>query len=552
MRIRERAYIAFACLFFVVNNSLAQSYHYTNEEMRQKEQEVQVLPASLNTKPGWSIGYLAQPKAGLKKVQIGSKALFASQTQCEVYDFANDTWSSHDLSQPRRNIRGAASEEIACFAGGTIGPITAQVYVSRVDIYSYPANAWFTAKLSEARITGAAIAMGNKVFFAGGKKAAGYSARVDIFEATRRKSRTCTLSEARDSISAVAAGNKIVFAGGETGNFNIPVSSNKVDIYEAHSGAWYTAELSEKRQNMAVAAVAGKAIFAGGLIKTARGLELSRTVDIYDAQMDTWTRATLPEAKYHMAVAVAGSKVYFAGGITSIDGRLSNRVEIYDADANTWSSATLSAPCAMMSTGITSSHIMFGGGHINNLNTISDRIEVLDIASNTWSVEKLTAARCKIAAASYNNRVIFAGGRSENGGEPETSGLIDVWTEPSAENQFQYAINLKNATQISNASIKKAQHTDWLYFDTTQDNFLNADLWRYETKTVKITVVDRYKNVVLNKAVVPFGNTVEQIDISQLPAGLYWVTIESDGTHPIVRSIVLNKKVSTGKIFARL
>ena len=81
MRIRESAYFALACLFFAVNNSLAQ---FGADELYngQNKRHVEIFPAGNQPKAGWDIQFLSQPKYSLQKLQAASKAIFTSQTQC--------------------------------------------------------------------------------------------------------------------------------------------------------------------------------------------------------------------------------------------------------------------------------------------------------------------------------------------------------------------------------------------------------------------------------------------------------------------------------------
>ena len=69
--------------------------------------------------------------------------------------------------------------------------------------------------------------------------------------------KTALLSAGGAGIAAVASGNKIFFAGGTD---NSGFSTRTVDIYDAPSNAWTTAQLSEARLDFAGAA-AGKKFF---------------------------------------------------------------------------------------------------------------------------------------------------------------------------------------------------------------------------------------------------------------------------------------------------
>ncbi len=69
----------------------------------------------------------------------------------------------------------------------------------------------------------AVVAAGNKIFFVGASLSSigfnGYgSSRVDIYDIVTKVWATAQLSESRSDIAAVAAGNKIFFAGGRWGD----------------------------------------------------------------------------------------------------------------------------------------------------------------------------------------------------------------------------------------------------------------------------------------------------------------------------------------------
>lgn len=552
MRIRESAYLALACLFFAVNNSLAQ-FGADGLYNGQNERHVEIFPAGNQTKAGWDIQFLSQPKYSLQKLQAGSKAIFASQTQCEIYDFNDKNWSVHQLPVSRHGMAMAATGIMAYFAGGATGPQYKPEYKARVDIYNTESNTWHSSKLSVPRRVGAAGSGGSKVIFAGGKGTSGYSDRVDIFDAYKGGKQFHTLSEARDSMAMGSTATTIVIAGGKTGMASSPVSSDCVDIYEVHSGSWTQAKLSSKRHNISVASIGNRIIFAGGISKSMYDKVLSDRVDIYDATRNTWTQMTLSQAKYGMTVAVAGNRVYFAGGIIDNSGTLSDKLEIYDLESKTWSVSTLPAPRYNMAAGLTASRLMLAGGSIGSVNYCTDRIEVLDLHTGKWSVEHLSTARTAVAAVSYNNQVIFAGGTilAANAEHNEASATVDTWAEATAS-ITSYA-NFAGSNSIYPVARKRSR-AEWIYTDPLNDNFIKADLWKYETRTVKISVLDASRKPLMTKSVIPFGETIEDIDISSLTKGQYWILIESSGCKPVLTSMNIKgfspDKDPFGKILA--
>lgn len=182
----------------------------------------------------WSIDSISSPYNGLTTTQNGSKAIFASSTKYELYDFATGIWSTHNMIQARANVKAATANGKSYFGGGGYIAVSSYNFFKNVDIYNSATNAWTTTNLSTARIVGATAAIGNKVFFAGGRQILNYSNRVDIFDVTTGVRTTYNLSQARSAMAVAVVGSKVIFAGGETGNISMGVytESNKVDIYD--------------------------------------------------------------------------------------------------------------------------------------------------------------------------------------------------------------------------------------------------------------------------------------------------------------------------------
>ncbi|MCD6062194.1 MAG: type sorting protein [Flavipsychrobacter sp.] len=524
MRIRESAYIALACLFISIGQSSAQSDAYGVSN----GQDAKYL--GLNTSPPgqWRIHFLSQPKSQLVSLQAGKKAIFSSFTECEVYDFASGSWDTHQFSVPRRNAASVSAGCMAFFAGGSKGPKQAQEFLNQVDVYNADNNTWHASRLSEAREVGGVAAYGNVAIFAGGITTKGYSARADILNTHKGRS-YYNLCEPRSKLAAGAAGNKIVFAGGVTGNSNQPTSSSAIDIYEVHSRSWSTARLSTGRCHMTVASIGNRIIFAGGLITSGGNAKPSKMVDVYDAVRNNWSTIKLSEAKYDMSVAVAGNKVYFVGGIKARN-MLSDRIEIYDLETDTWTVCTLPLRRQGMAIAVTASRLMFAGGFACSSNTPTNRIEVLNIETGKWSVEYLSKARTNVSSASFGGKAIFAGGTEHSG--TIASAVIDTWQETNNIRSVLY----NAGADIIHQSSQKPPY-EWVYNDPQNDNIIVADLWKYETRTVNISILNGLRQPVITKSVIPFGDTKEPIDISGLTKGQYWVLIECSGCRPVLKQV---------------
>lgn len=463
----------------------------------------------------WSIDSLTTPYNGLAVTQNGSKAIFANASKYELYDFTSATWSTHNMVQPRPNVTAATANGISYFGGGGFIGLYSYNFFLNVDVFNSSANTWTTKTLSNARIVGNAVAVGNKVMFAGGRQILNFSNRVDIFDVTTGVRTTHNLSQARTAMAVAVVGSKVIFAGGETGNIpnGIYTASNKVDIYDDATGLWSTALLSVKRELIAVAVVGSKVLFAGGRLPNG---VYSNRIDIYDAATNTWSVMNMSQTKYGIAAATAGDKVYLAGGTTSNSGALSNRVEIYNATTNTISYVTISSPRMSMAVAQTPKRIMFSGGVVSWGNVGTDRIEVLDLATNVWSVEYLSRPRLNLAAVSYGNKAMFAGGAEVLSSYAQysiISNRVDVYADPALKIQAASASTEKSFT---------------VYPNPAKCCMITLNLKSFQDETFAIKIYNATGVLMLSKNITNCQTDNEQVDISTLNSGLYIVKIEGE------------------------
>lgn len=463
----------------------------------------------------WSVDSLSAPYNGLAVTQNGSKAIFASASKYELYDFASATWSTHNMVQPRPNVKATTANGISYFGGGGFIGVYSYNFFLNVDVFNASANTWTTKTLSNARIVGNAVAVGNKVMFAGGRQILNYSNRVDIFDVTTGVRTTHNLSQARTAMAVAVVGSKVIFAGGETGNIpnGIYTTSNKVDIYDNATGLWSTALLSAKRELITVAVVGTKVLFAGGRLTS--GLYSNR-IDIYDAATNTWSVMNMSQTKYGIAAASAGDKVYLAGGTTSNSGALSDRVEIYNATTNSIGYVTISSPRMSMAVAQTPQRIMFAGGVVTWGNVGTDRVEVLDLATNVWSVEYLSRPRLNLAAASYANKAMFAGGAevlSSYAQYSVISNRVDIYTDPALKTQ---------------AAIASTEKSFMVYPNPAKCCMITLNLKSFQDETFAIKIYNTTGVLMLSKNISNCHTDNIQMDISSLNSGLYIVKIEGE------------------------
>ncbi|TMI65087.1 MAG: hypothetical protein E6H07_03975 [Bacteroidetes bacterium] len=259
----------------------------------------------------------------------------------------------------------------------------------------------------------AAAAAGTKILFAGGWSSANQdvTSRVDIYDTVSQTWSTAELTQARYDISVIAIGNKIFFAGGTDDWF----FTSRIDIYDVSSNTWSTAELSKARGRMAVAAIGNKVFFAGGdCFDGADGgtmiNSVSDVVDIYDMSTNAWTVSHLSERRGSLEFAGTSlnNKFYVAGGFFHQWGAssyISNKVDVYDDVSGSWSTTTLTNARADIGTAVADNKIFWVGGH--GLSGSSDEVEILDINLQTRNFHYLSQARGRIQTAIKDNKIIF-------------------------------------------------------------------------------------------------------------------------------------------------
>jgi N-acetylneuraminic acid mutarotase len=302
----------------------------------------------------------------------GNKIVFAGGTsedppserygssRVDIFDIANQSWSTAELSVPRSSITAISAGNKIFFAGGYAGELgDLEYYYSTVDIYDVSTNSWSVANLSEPRIGMAAATVGNKVYFAGGYNNGSCSNKVDIYDISSGTWSLTALSESKAGISAVSHQNKIYFAGGSNGIF----FSNRIDIYDNASNSWSTSSLSEPKSGMAGVASGDKIYWSGGyngqgplckveirdlLTQTTSFDHLSNNqfsitavlkngvlafipadgvkFDIHNPISNSWTVGVKPINTIYASIISINNNLYLAGGISSNNNAYSREV----------------------------------------------------------------------------------------------------------------------------------------------------------------------------------------------------------------------------------
>jgi len=313
------------------------------------------------------------------------------------------------LSKPRANMAVASAGNKILFAGGTSDASPSELWgSSRVDIYDIAANTWSTAELSVARYGIAAIASGNKIFFAGGSSGEigdvteTYHTTVDIYDVATNTWSVGNLSEHVAFTTAATVGNKVFFAGGYGTITTGPITfygyvSNKVDIYDLTTNIWSTTLLSESKYGISAVTLNDKIYFAGGSNFSSY---FSNKIDIYDGVSNSWSTSTLSEPKTNLAGIAVANKIYWAGGGNN-QGALC-KVEIRDGTTQTTSFDYLSYP-AFVTAVLKDNKIVYD----RDWNV---KFDLYDLTTNTWSIGVKPTTRPSASIISVNNTIYIAGG----------------------------------------------------------------------------------------------------------------------------------------------
>ena len=334
------------------------------------------------------VGKLSQAREGMAVASTGTKILFAGAFQ--------------SYPSPSSPLAGSGS--------------------TTVDIYDIVTHTWSTAKLSKWRYSIAAVASGNKVFFAGGRVGVGdpdsdqLFATVDIYDVSTNTWSVASLSEPRAAVGAAAVGNKVFFAGGEkSGSYD---TSNQVDIYDLSTGTWSATRLSESRAYIAAVTADDKIYFAGGHIDYRWYAEPSSAIDIYDNQTNSWTTSRLEEPKAMFSGIAVKNKIYWAGSmIGSVHGGAPVKsicaVEIRDISTQTSSVDYLSKPGHWVpvdgQNAVLKDNKILYFRHYDTADPV--RFDIYDTVTQSWSIGVLPKSILGASVISVNNTVYIAGGR---------------------------------------------------------------------------------------------------------------------------------------------
>eukprot|EP00964_Phaeocystis_antarctica_P015145 scaffold8347_cov62-Phaeocystis_antarctica.AAC.8 len=269
--------------------------------------------------------------------------------------------------------------------------------LSTVELYD-PQNASWTevASMTGPRYWHSCVALGGKVYAAGGVGAAGALHTAEVYDPQNDQWQPlANMTTRRCRFGLAAVGGKVYAIGGQQSG--VPLES--VEAYDPQLGAWaLVASMSGKRSYNASVVLDGKIYSMGG---TRDGVRLD-TAEVYGPQADSWQRvASMPQARARHAATAMGGKIYVTGGCNGQNvGNVSvESVCVYDPQADAWTQLAnmIIARRQHASAAVNGKLYVFGGvGVGGKLSTA----EVYDPASNSW------AQGPSFASARYNLAVV--------------------------------------------------------------------------------------------------------------------------------------------------
>jgi N-acetylneuraminic acid mutarotase len=227
---------------------------------------VDIYDASANT---WSTAQLSESRMDIAVAVAGSKIFFAGGSdKVDIYDNSNNSWSTARLSEARSCLSAVTAGNKIYFAGGYSGDFFSGCYTSnRVDIYDTITGSWSVSKMNQPMCYRAAIATGNKIIWAGGRKACGINnpkqltQEVEIRDVTTQVSTYACLFQINAEFKAVVKDNKIVFFTGKGTS-----STDHFDIYNTTTNVWSIGVMNLNFEDAAIFSVNNTIYVAGGLL----------------------------------------------------------------------------------------------------------------------------------------------------------------------------------------------------------------------------------------------------------------------------------------------
>jgi hypothetical protein len=239
----------------------------------------------------------------------------------DIYDVITNSWSTAQLSERRMDLAACLVENRILFGGGLGGPgDQPPTHVStKVDVYDLANNTWTTSSLSQSRALLSGVTGGSKIYFAGGNTmhtiytgSCNPTSRVDIYDKGLNSRSTLELNTLRSNMAAISVSGKIYWAGGEVVNCGSSYSlSNEVQIFDPNTQrSTYSCLFQPNARFKAVIKGDNIIFFIGqGSVKD--------RFDIYNVTTGKWSIGLLQQRVYESDIYSYGDVVYLSNGSTA-------------------------------------------------------------------------------------------------------------------------------------------------------------------------------------------------------------------------------------------
>jgi hypothetical protein len=179
-----------------------------------------------------------------------------------------------------------------------------------------------------------ATVIGNKIYFAGNASdwayydGGTYSSEIDVYDVTTSKWTRSDMDMARGFHAAIATGNKNYWAGGVYKQPEDPFT-DKVEIRGAGASISTSACLFQANGEMMAAEKNNQLVFFTGMsfygpVGFSSPPRVYNKIDIYDIASNTWQIGVLPVDIYQANMIAVNNVIYIAGGV--INGVLSDKL----------------------------------------------------------------------------------------------------------------------------------------------------------------------------------------------------------------------------------
>jgi len=312
--------------------------------------------------------------------------------------------------------------------------------------------------------------------------------------------------------SSAVIGDKIYIFGGKGNPMVAQLSLTQV--FDPATSSWTTPTITDSlipREDFTSSVVNGKIYVFGGAEYEYYGADpvLSTTNQVFDPSTNTWSKLTTTgkfTPRAGLSSCVVGGKIYVMGGYDSSYTVLGT-LEMFDPATNTWSSpsttGTFTSRAEFAAEEVNGKIYTMGGiDGINYLNTV----EVFDPATNVWSTPVTTGSitkRACFASVVINNKIYALAGYDAS----STVSTVQVF-DPSLT-----GIESINSA-ISSIEIFPNPSNGLIKIQSASKEITHVNVRNILGETV-LEIVHLYQSEI-------------SIDISSLPAGIYYASIASD------------------------